>query len=88
MRKKKNGLCRLLSDTDLIRDIIIISSLLFLYWLLFVLFVTYNIIVEGMVVFGCIAMLPTAIEIYDKIVNLLYDRYKWEWLRRFSKFIL
>ena len=88
MRKKKNGLCRLLSDTDLIRDIIIISSLLFLYWLLFVLFVTYNIIVEGMVVFGCIAMLPTAIDIYDKIVNLLYDRYKWEWLRRFSKFIL
>lgn len=87
LRKKNSVLAMFLADSDIVRDVIIVMGLFILYLSLFILFASKNIIIEGTLIFGCMAMLSFAIETYGVIVNILYNKYQWEWLGKISNYI-
>lgn len=87
LRKRNSVLAMFLADSDIVRDIMIVIGLFVLYLSLFILFASKNIIIEGALIFGCMAMLSFAIETYGVIVNVLYNKYQWEWLGKISNYI-
>lgn len=81
-RKEGNALRSFLSDSSIPRDFLLTCTLVVLCWLSFSMFVFHNILIEATVIFGAIAVLPMAIELYEPLVNTLYKKKGWKWLER------
>lgn len=83
LRKKEGTALRsFLSDSSIPRDFLLTCTLIILCWGTFSIFVFHNILIESTVVFGAIAVLPMAIELYEPLVNTLYKKKGWKWLER------
>lgn len=82
LRKGKSVFAMFLADSDIVRNVLIVTALFVLYLFLFTLFISQNIVIEGTLIFGCLAMLSFAIDTHATIVNILYDKYKWRWLEK------
>jgi hypothetical protein len=87
LRKRNSVWAMFLADSDIVRDVVIFIGLFILYLLLFILFAVKNVIIEGALIFGCMAMMSFAIETYGVIVNVLYNKYQWKWLGERSNYI-
>lgn len=87
LRKKTSVLAMFLADSDIVRDVLVVIALFVLYLILFILFAYNNIVIEGALIFGCMAVLPFSIESYQVAVNVLYNKYHWKWLEKYSNYL-
>lgn len=88
LRRKEGGMVRMFfASSSLVRDATISVALLMLCFLVFVLFIYHNIILDAAVIFGSIAILPMAMELYEPMVNVLYKKKGIIWLKNHSNYI-